>query len=446
MSSPNLIRRPATGKKEVCYHRNKIIPKGVIVQEVDFDGRRHVSHTSCHGQFLERNEVYESEMGDVPVSVDPLLSSVASFPRSKPIADDLDREVLRQEMSKAFLDEMAAKIESKLEFMFTNAFRIARPNAEERIVNKMLEESAQTLQGMADSVEEALRAMVADTLVNLRDCIDRQLVTVRPVVHILRTPDADLVLGDELRHEAFSEVIELLSAGFNVFLPGPTGAGKTFLCHQIAQALEMDFGVIAGTAGTTESELLGSSYPNLQTGESVYHQSDFIRIYENGGVFLIDEGDAMDPNLLLKINAAVANGFCPVPKRFGKTIAHRHPKFMFCMAANTWGQGATRTYCGRNRLDEATLDRFRASTVPVDYSRELEYKLCPDPELIRLLHRWRERIFSLGLQRVLSTRFIEACYRLKHQLGKSHRYIAERLTGGWTAKEISDVVGDLSAL
>lgn len=40
-----------------------------------------------------------------------------------------------------------------------------------------------------------------------------------------------------------------------------------------------------------------------------------MEFYEEGGVFLLDEVDAADANVLLVINQALANGHLPVPNR-----------------------------------------------------------------------------------------------------------------------------------
>lgn len=219
--------------------------------------------------------------------------------------------------------------------------------------------------------------------------------------------------------------------------------GKTHMSQQVAKALGKRFGMINGSAGTTESELFGTSYPNIATGESHFETTDFLECYENGGLFLLDEGDAMDPNCLLKLNSAIANGFCVVPKRRENRKAVRHKDFSFIMAANTWGTGATRQYCGRNKLDAATLDRFIGGTVPMDYDANVEKRYaCPDPTLYAILVGWRQKIIANRFQRILSTRFMRDAYKLSTALNKDITYIAQKLAGGWTSKECVAVFGE----
>lgn len=309
---------------------------------------------------------------------------------------------------------------------------------------------------MGDSVRGQLNKAVADArketgdvITTLRREIDRRveeevkrLDGLRPVVHKIERPDGSMkeFPESELFHFAFDEVLKLAGAGFDVFCPGPTGCGKTHMMGQVAQALGLDFGLVSGTGGVTETELFGNSFPNITTGESVYQATEFVNLYENGGLFLLDEADGMDANCLLKVNAAIANGYCTVPKRLSKPRAVRHKNFIFALAANTWGHGATRMYCGRNKLDEATLDRFRGGTVAMDYDHNIERRLVGDQKLYRTLAGWREAITRHGLPRVLSTRFMCQAVRLK-AMGYDDAGIAKKLTGGWSAGEVEKVIG-----
>src|SRR5690606_15766329 len=116
----------------------------------------------------------------------------------------------------------------------------------------------------------------------------------------------------------------------------------------------------------------------LKTGSTKFQSTDFLRCYEGGGVFLMDEVDAADSNVMLVLNSAIANNYCNVPNRPDHPRAERHPDFVMIAAANAFGRGATRVYAGRNQLDEATLDRFRIGTVDCYYDEAIEAALCPN--------------------------------------------------------------------
>ena len=149
---------------------------------------------------------------------------------------------------------------------------------------------------------------------------------------------------------------------------GEKGTGKTTNAEHLAEALaeiygtEMPFGFASMTSGTSPGEFKG------RITLDGFLPSQFEAIYEQGGVFLFDELDAGDENLLTLLNSALANGYFVNQK--GQTII-QHERFTAVAAANTMGLGATSRYTGRNRLDAATLDRWAMGRVRVDFDQNL---------------------------------------------------------------------------
>jgi len=179
----------------------------------------------------------------------------------------------------------------------------------------------------------------------------------------------------------YERVLRLARLRKNILLVGPTGCGKTFLAGRVAEELGLPFAHISCSAGMSEGHLLGRLLPTGDGGRFVYTPSEFIQRYEGGGVFLFDEIDAADSNVLIVVNAALGNDRVSVPNRTERPVARRHKDFIAIAAANTFGSGADRQYVGRNQLDEATLDRFRIGQIELDYSDEVEQEVCPDGEL-----------------------------------------------------------------
>jgi len=210
------------------------------------------------------------------------------------------------------------------------------------------------------------------------------------------------------------------------------------LAEQVASALGLDFAFIACSAGMSEGQLLGRLVPTGEAGRFEYVRSEFVRCYEEGGVFLFDEIDAADANTLLVLNSALANGRMAVPNRPGQAFAVKHPDFICIAAANTFGTGATRQYVGRNQLDESTLDRFRIGQIEMDYDADVEAALCPDAELRERLTAYRHKARAASLRRVVSMRFVRDAYLMK-QAGFSHARIDKALFMGWTADEVAKV-------
>ena len=150
---------------------------------------------------------------------------------------------------------------------------------------------------------------------------------------------------------------------------------------------------------------------------------------------VIDEIDAMDGNVLLSLNTALANGYCAVPNRPKKPLAEKHQDFVVIATANTHGKGSNRVYSGRNQLDEASMSRFRIGMIEVYYDRTLEITLCPDEELRNILWAIREDIEKNSLRRVMDTRFMEDAYAMKSACGWDNATIVKTYLQGWTADE-----------
>ena len=157
-----------------------------------------------------------------------------------------------------------------------------------------------------------------------------------------------------LQHERFPLLLRATQArdhrGFklNIWLTGPTGSGKTSAAEAVAKALSLPF----GSDGSLDADykVLGFRDAN---GNIISTQ--FLEIYEKGGIYVADEIDNWLPSALLSLNAALANGWVSTPKG----MIPRHPDACIIACANTWGLGATSDYVGRTKLDAASLDRFQ---------------------------------------------------------------------------------------
>jgi len=258
-------------------------------------------------------------------------------------------------------------------------------------------------------------------------------------LEVKRWDGTSVTLKDVVLPSVFPQVLALASCRRNILLVGPAGCGKSHLAELVSKTLNLRFGSISCTSGMGEAHLLGRAVPDLTHGKNRFMGTDFLTCYEEGGVFLFDELDAADANLLLAVNTALANGYCNVPNRADKPRATMHPDFIPIATANTFGRGASRTYSGRNQLDEATLDRFRIGTVECVYEEAVERALCPDVSLRSRLTRIRERIESTGLRRVMSTRFMRDAQVMVSGAGWTVQQCVEVFFQGWTAEEKAKV-------
>lgn len=249
----------------------------------------------------------------------------------------------------------------------------------------------------------------------------------------------------ETFHTVFEEVVCLANARENIFLYGPTGSGKTYIGAQLAKVLDLPFYFVSGSRGMSESKLTGRVLPTGKNGSWEYSPSEFVKAYENGGVYLLDEIDALDDNVLLILNTALSNDQFAVPERKGKEYVTRHPDFICIAAANTLGMGADRQYSSRNKLDAATMDRFAIGKLLVDYDPQLEEQICPDEELRNRLVSFRKAIDTNRLERAMSTRFLEKAYKMK-QRGWTQERIEKAYFTGWREDEKNKVLTMVGSL
>lgn len=242
------------------------------------------------------------------------------------------------------------------------------------------------------------------------------------------------------QHACFTKVLQLAAARCNILLVGPAGTGKTHLAAEVAKHLGLSFGHISCSAGMSEGQLTGRLLPVGVNGQFEYVRSEFVRCYEEGGVFLFDELDAADSNTMLVLNSALANGSMALSNRPDNPTAKKHVDFVCIAAANTFGTGADRQYVGRNQVDESTLDRFRIGQVEMDYDAETEAKLCPDVNLRNRLQWYRNTARCASLRRVVSMRFLADAYKMK-QAGFTDKDIDQALFCGWSKDELAKMKG-----
>lgn len=204
----------------------------------------------------------------------------------------------------------------------------------------------------------------------------------------------------------FDKIVQLAAARLNILITGPAGCGKTFLAGKVAESLELDFASQSCSEGMSESALTGWLLPVGGSNSFAYVQSEFVRMYENGGIFLFDEMDAADPNVMVFMNQALANEGFSLPQRYEKPYIKKHKDFVAIAATNTFGNGADQMYVGRNQLDAATLDRFKVGTVPMKYDSAVEEAIIND-EVLKWGRSIRAKIEQHKLRRIMSTRVMK---------------------------------------
>lgn len=237
----------------------------------------------------------------------------------------------------------------------------------------------------------------------------------------------------------FEIMVKLAKARIPILMVGPAGCGKTFLCEKLGEALDLVHSDQSCSEGMSESVFNGVILPIGKAGAFDHVPSPFMERYENGGVMLLDEIDAGDPNLFTYINKAIANESYTAAQRWKKPVIQKHDDFVLVAAANTFGHGADAMYVGRNQLDAATIDRFKVGTILMDYNREVELSLGT-PELCEWAWKVRDKIRANKLRRIMSTRVIKDLGVMTRLYQWTEKEWKERYFTGWSDADLRAVL------
>lgn len=208
---------------------------------------------------------------------------------------------------------------------------------------------------------------------------------------------------ETVRHKEYDTIKICIENDLPIYLAGPAGSGKNHTVEQVAKELGYEF--YFTNSVQQEYKLTGF----IDAG-GVYHETEFYRAFVNGGIFFLDEMDASIPEVLVLLNAAIANRYFEFPT--GKVTAHEN--FRVVAAGNTVGSGADESYTGRMVLDQATLDRF--VIIEFDYDREIEIHLAHgNEELVDFI----ENIRQVSENQMLRTTFSYRCISMVQKLEKA---------------------------
>lgn len=202
------------------------------------------------------------------------------------------------------------------------------------------------------AIVDATAAPIKDSLAALAEQVRTTAPTQLVINGVATVPTKGVV------HNKYAKVAAAMSLRDNVYLVGPAGTGKTTLPEQVADAMGLRF--VAMSCGVTDAK---HDYAGYNDGNGRYNPTIFRDFWENGGVVLLDEFDNCSPELPIVLNSALANGYFTFPD--GVRV-RKHADTIVCVAANTYGTGATAQYVGRSPIDAATLDRFSFIEIELD--------------------------------------------------------------------------------
>ena len=205
----------------------------------------------------------------------------------------------------------------------------------------------------------------------------------------------------EVFHSKFDMIKTCVENKIPVYLAGPAGSGKNHTLEQVAKALGLEF--YFTNSVQQEYKLTGF----IDAGGN-FHETEFYKAFTNGGLFFLDEMDASIPEVLVLLNAAIANGYFEFPN--GKVTAHKD--FRVVAAGNTVGSGADEAYTGRMVLDQATLDRF--AIIEFGYDLKIELALAKgNADLVSFIEDLRKQADEKGVRATFSYRCISMVVKLE---------------------------------
>lgn len=247
-------------------------------------------------------------------------------------------------------------------------------------------------------MEEYAPELAKSVYASAKDLIDKEYGKITKTIKY-EIPERGTL--DEVTHEEFETVLGFVEMNEPVMLIGPAGTGKNVICKQVAKILNLNF--YFSNAVTQEYKLTGFIDAN-----GIYQETEFYKAFKHGGVFMLDEIDASIPEVLVILNAAIANRYFDFPN--GKIEAHED--FRVIAAGNTYGLGASYQYVGRNQLDAASLDRF--AQVEINYSERIENSLTKDTDLINFIRKFRKACQDNGNNHIVSYRTITRLDKMAH--------------------------------
>lgn len=253
-----------------------------------------------------------------------------------------------------------------------------QPQRERSPLQLTIEDIVREIAGEMDT--NTVSAVINTVTVMIDDALARHVPTapteqapttpLTPVVTRIEVHTPTRVLSqDGLFHKEFGTLLQLVQIGMHTYLPGSPGTGKSHAASQVAKTLGYEFGGISFGPQTAESRLVGGMTANGEFFEPmmlklIRHAMDNP---DSGSVMCLDEMDNGHGGVQATLNSLLANGWMTAPNGDHLVVG---PNMVFVACANTYGTGPTAEFSGRNKLDAATLDRFKYLPWEIDLGME----------------------------------------------------------------------------
>lgn len=183
-------------------------------------------------------------------------------------------------------------------------------------------------------------------------------------------------------HENFKRLAAFARLRMHCYLWGEPGSGKSYTAEQVARFLGLKYRYISLSPQTQDSRLIG-----YMDYSRIYHKTPFREMYEEGGVFCIDEADNAAPQLLTTLNSMLENDWGSFPDG----MVRKSPNFICILTGNTNGRGHNPAFPHRQYFDAAFSRRFVFIEWNKDAELEMKIALKKNPEAIKAI-RWIQSV------------------------------------------------------
>jgi hypothetical protein len=293
-------------------------------------------------------------------------------------------------------------VDGNIFYLITRASRYAEAKVETPKVETPKTPKAETKMEKELLTPNSLEAKLVETLAPyIKPTLDKEeilkLIDARMEGRASRT--LEIKYGKSTKkvdgqHENFDKLVRAVGIGKNVALVGEAGSGKTYGAVEAAKALDLTYYIQSFSNQTSKYDLLG-----MVTANGDYVRTPLREAYEKGGVLILDEFDAANPNVVLLMNNMLSGGEYLFPCG---TQVNKNENFRVIACQNTYGYGANKTYGGRNAMDGSSLNRF--VKIGWGYDLVLERQIAGDTIVTQVVQEIRANARNLAMNLIISPR------------------------------------------
>jgi MoxR-like ATPase len=261
-------------------------------------------------------------------------------------------------------------------------------------------------------------------------------------IHQIRSKGISISLDHKdktvIKHSWHETLATDVNLGRTVAIIGSSGNGKSYGVKHVLEQLGFNIYHMDCTDSVTVDQLVAGITPEPDGVGGIrmaFKEGLFARAFSDPKAAIqLDEYDALDPRVAMSLQSALhrnskgrwlscqdhpdggirAAGLCPV-----------------VVTMNTFGDGPTREYVGRNTLDAANKDRFDTIII-TDYENEEDilasngFSKKESNKIVTIAQKYRKAINEKGLRVILSTRRLINIAECVHSLKMSVEGAFER--------------------